>query len=110
MLKRHFLDIVIVLSIALVVGSVVMAVRSSPPSPYQPHYQQQQQAAPKPPPKQAEGEWGKFWRKTTEDPIAYFTFWLVILTAVLGLGAVTQFFFLLRSDKTSRLAAEAAKA
>ncbi len=59
--------------------------------------------------KHSENEWDKFWRKTAEDPVAYFTFWLVILTAVLSAASVFQFIMLIRADITSRLAAEAAK-
>jgi ABC-type antimicrobial peptide transport system permease subunit len=88
MLKlKRILDAVIFLSIALVIGSSIMAGFSSSLPPYQPNQQGMQQAATEHAAKHNEGEWRKFWRKTADDPVAYFTFWLVILTAVLGLGA-----------------------
>jgi hypothetical protein len=70
---------------------------------------EQRQASEKHASKNEKGYWHELWRKTTDDPIAFFTFWLVVLTAVLSVAAVVQFFFLLRADKTARISAEAAK-
>ena len=87
----------------------IMAIHSPSLPPYEPYYQQEQHSAKKDSPKHSESEWDKFWGKTAEDPVAYFTFWLVILTAVLSAASVFQFIMLIRADITSRLAAEAAK-
>jgi uncharacterized protein YpmB len=50
-----------------------------------------------------------FWQKATSDPIAAFTLWLVIFTAVLGAASVFQLASLNRSEVTSAQAAQAAK-
>ncbi|MGO9771999.1 MAG: hypothetical protein ACLPSW_21120 [Roseiarcus sp.] len=50
-----------------------------------------------------------FWQKATTDPIAAFTLWLVIFTAVLGGAAIFQLASLNRSEVTSAKAANAAK-
>jgi hypothetical protein len=52
---------------------------------------------------------GSFWDKTADDPVAYFTFWLVVFTAVLSLVSTGQIFFLTRTDKSTRVAAQAAR-
>jgi hypothetical protein len=44
-----------------------------------------------------------------EDRIASYTFWLMIATIALGVVAIFQMAVLLKTDKTARIAAEAAK-
>ncbi len=57
----------------------------------------------------AEGRGGKsIWERTTDDPVALFTFWLVIFTGALSAVSMVQISFLNRSDKTARIAADAA--
>jgi hypothetical protein len=48
-------------------------------------------------------------RESNDDRIAKYTLWLAILTGGLVAVSAIQGFFLLRSDKTARIAAEAAK-
>lgn len=48
-------------------------------------------------------------KATTDERIADYTWWLAVLTAGLVLSGVIQFGFLLRSDRTARIAADAAK-
>jgi hypothetical protein len=43
-----------------------------------------------------------FWEKTTDDPVAYFTVWLVGFTGVLAFVSIFQGVMLLRADKTTR--------
>jgi hypothetical protein len=50
-----------------------------------------------------------FWQRATSDPIAAFTLWLVIFTAVLGITSVLQYGSLIRGEATSAKAANAAK-
>jgi hypothetical protein len=50
-----------------------------------------------------------FWQRATTDPIAAFTLWLVIFTAVLGITSVFQLASLNRSEDTSAIAANAAR-
>jgi hypothetical protein len=60
--------------------------------------------------KQNEGEQQEpFWQKATSDPIAAFTLWLVIFTAVLGAASIFQLASLNRSEVTSAKAAKAAQ-
>jgi len=49
-----------------------------------------------------------FWDKTKGDPVAYFTYVLSMFTGVLGTVSIFQLWFLNKSDKTARIAAEAA--
>jgi hypothetical protein len=49
-----------------------------------------------------------FWQRTTEDPVAFFTLWLVIFTAVLSAVAVLQIRFLLKSENIAERSADAA--
>jgi hypothetical protein len=49
------------------------------------------------------------WDKTTSDPIALYTFLLAIFTAGLAIASIFQGYFLIRADRTARLAADAAK-
>ena len=49
-----------------------------------------------------------FWEKTRSDPVAYFTYILAIFTTVLGSVSIIQIGFLIRSDRTARIAANAA--
>src|ERR1700733_1511203 len=50
-----------------------------------------------------------FWQKVTSDPVAAFTLWLVIFTAVLGASSVFQLVSLNRSEITPAKAAKAAE-
>lgn len=49
-----------------------------------------------------------FWEKLADDPTAFFTMVLAVLTATLAGGSVAQIYFLLSADRTTRLAARAA--
>jgi hypothetical protein len=49
-----------------------------------------------------------FWQRTTEDPVAFFTLWLVVFTAVLSGVAVIQIKFLVRSEGIAEKTADAA--
>ncbi len=49
------------------------------------------------------------WDRTWDDPVAFYTFILSIFTALLAIVSFTQIYFLTRSDKTARIAADAAK-
>lgn len=49
------------------------------------------------------------WERTTTDPVAFFTFWLVIATGALGALAIVQIRFLVSADKTARSSARAAE-
>lgn len=58
----------------------------------------------------ANSESGKsFWQRTTEDPVAYFTLWLVAFTGVLAVVSIVQGWFLLRSEGIAKTSADAAK-
>lgn len=46
---------------------------------------------------------------STDDRIADYNYWLTILTAVLAGASIFQFWFLIRSDKTARIVADAAR-
>lgn len=48
------------------------------------------------------------WDRTWEDPVAFYTFVLSIFTGLLFIVSSAQIFFLVRSDKTARITAEAA--
>jgi hypothetical protein len=48
------------------------------------------------------------WNRTWDDPVAFYTFVLAIFTALLAIVSSTQIVFLIRTDKTARIAAEAA--
>ncbi|QGM46979.1 hypothetical protein [Methylocystis heyeri] len=50
-----------------------------------------------------------FWSKVDDDPISYFTEWLTVFTGFLFLSSAIQIGFLVRADRTSRIASEAAK-
>lgn len=50
-----------------------------------------------------------FWQRATTDPVAAFTLWLVIFTAVLGITSVLQYGSLIRGEATSAANAKAAK-
>jgi hypothetical protein len=49
-----------------------------------------------------------FWQRTTDDPVATFTAALTLFTAVLAGASSAQFYFLIKADKTTRIAADAA--
>jgi len=60
--------------------------------------------------KYQEGEQSEsLWQRTLRDPVAFFTFWLMIFTAVLGATAVFQLKALGRAEQISSDAAKAAK-
>jgi hypothetical protein len=48
------------------------------------------------------------WNRTWDDPVAFYTFVLSIFTGLLAIVSAIQIGFLIRSDKTARIAAEAA--
>jgi hypothetical protein len=48
------------------------------------------------------------WSRTWDDPVAFYTFVLGIFTAVLAVVAIAQIRFLIRADRTARIAALAA--
>jgi hypothetical protein len=50
-----------------------------------------------------------FWQRTTSDPVAVWTFFLVLFTAVLSGVSLRQFKYLRRADRTARIAANAAQ-
>ena len=52
---------------------------------------------------------GSLWHRTLNDPVAFFTFWLAIFSAVLTGVSLIQMWFVSRADKTARIAADAAK-
>jgi hypothetical protein len=49
-----------------------------------------------------------FWERTTADPVAFWTLWLVLFTAVLAGASIIQMRFLIRADRTAAKAADAA--
>jgi hypothetical protein len=49
------------------------------------------------------------WERTTEDPVAFFTFWLVIFTGLLFVVAGLQVWLLIRAEDVSLQTAQAAK-
>ena len=49
------------------------------------------------------------WDRTWSDPVAFYTFVLSIFTGLLAIIALIQIGFLIRSNKTARITAEAAK-
>jgi hypothetical protein len=49
------------------------------------------------------------WERTWDDPVAFYTFVLGIFTASLATVAAFQIYFLIRADKTTRIAAKAAE-
>jgi hypothetical protein len=51
----------------------------------------------------------EFWQWTTHDAVSFYTFVLAIFTGVLGSVAIVQIRYLIRADKTARVAADAAK-
>lgn len=50
-----------------------------------------------------------FWERTTSDPLDLYTALLAVFTGALVIVSACQIYFLIRADKTSRTAAEAAK-
>jgi hypothetical protein len=48
------------------------------------------------------------WNRTWDDPVAFYTFVLSIFTGLLAVVSAIQIGFLIRSDQTARIAAEAA--
>ena len=50
----------------------------------------------------------EFWNKTKSDPVSYFTYILSVFTGVLGVVSIIQIGFLIQSDRTARIAANAA--
>jgi hypothetical protein len=59
--------------------------------------------------KKPESTW-EFWTKTTTDPVAAYTGVLAVFTLALVCVSAIQIYFLIRSDKTARITAEAALA
>jgi hypothetical protein len=56
-----------------------------------------------------EPTWRHLWRRTFEDPVAFYTFVLAVFTAVLAIVSGTQIAFLIKADKTARISSHAAK-
>jgi hypothetical protein len=50
-----------------------------------------------------------FWQRATTDPVAAFTLWLVVFTAVLGVTSVLQYGSLIRGETTNAKSANAAE-
>jgi hypothetical protein len=59
--------------------------------------------------KNPKSRWERIWERTWDDPIAFYTFMLAVFTGVLGTVSIVQIAFLIRADKTSRIAANAAR-
>lgn len=96
------LAVCVALSTALVVSVV---------APFQPPQHEQQQSNPeqKAESKTAEHKPAKsLWERTHEDAVAFYTFVLSCFTGLLVIVTATQIGFLIRADKTARMAAEAA--
>ena len=66
-------------------------------------YQRAQEKSPNSKPEES------FWHKTTDDPVAYFTLWLAVFTGGLAIASIWQGVFLIRADRTARIAADAAR-
>lgn len=98
----------LLLAICLVLG---IALFVSVVAPFQPpqHEQQQTYAKQKAETKPAEHKPTKsLWERTHEDAVAFYTFVLSCFTGLLVIVTATQIGFLIRADKTARIAAEAA--
>jgi hypothetical protein len=114
MLKTFYI-VAIVASVSLVASLTAISYLSSPPPGHSSEQQGDNQAAKE---KQAEQRHSisGFIRYLFPDGIAVFTFWLVIATIVLGVGAIVQIGYLERaetisagSSQTAKESAEAAK-
>ncbi len=49
------------------------------------------------------------WDRTWDDPVAFYTFVLGIFTALVAIVSATQIIFLIRTDKVTRISANAAQ-
>jgi hypothetical protein len=110
MLKLHSIALVVVVLIAMPCWGLC----SSQEPPKIPYAQQSNAATnAKSDDNKIAKSWGErlsaIWDRTLDDPVAFYTFVLAIFTAVLAIVAFTQIGFLIRSDKTARVAADAAK-
>lgn len=99
--------------IALLAGTVFVVVviglaviYSSPPSGTPTNQQTNEQRQPE---NNNSKERKSFWQKTTDDPIAFFTLWLVVFTGILGAVSVIQLNLLRRAEITAIVSANAAK-
>jgi hypothetical protein len=102
-LEYSALTAAIVFAVALI---GMMVLYSSQPT-QEPTYQQ---SAEKHDAGQHAGERDKsFWQRVTKDPVAFFTMWLVIFTAVLSGVAVVQLKLLGRAETVAEKSANAAK-
>ena len=50
-----------------------------------------------------------FWQRTTCDPVAFYTLFLTVFSGLLAAVSFVQIRYLIRADKTARIAAEAAR-
>lgn len=87
----------------MIFGLAFVAVERSQPA-HSPGYPQDTKETERAAGKQEAG----LWEKTTSDPTAFYTFLLVVVTAALAGVSVIQAGFLLRTDKTARISADAA--
>jgi hypothetical protein len=61
------------------------------------------------PPKPLRQRLSIIWQRTWTDPVAFYTFVLSIFTGLLAVVSATQIIFLIRTDKITRITAEAAQ-
>lgn len=93
-----------ILFVVAVIGLIVMYSLQPSEEPKDQQHTKEHQAA------SNESEGGKsFWQRTTEDPVALFTFWVAIFTFALAAVAVGQYMLLVRAEYTSTQAANAAR-
>jgi len=99
------------MAVLLLAGFAFAQSSQSPPKEQHQTATQQTPAASaeeKQPPKSFGQSLAIIWARTWEDPVAFFTFALACLTGALVVVSLMQGYFLLRADRTARLAAEAA--
>jgi hypothetical protein len=109
------LKAVLVGAFAFVVALAVFLMMQPSDQPQQ--YQTNQPPANEPQEKAKENDAGKtfwqrmliIWRNTTNDAVAFFTFWLAIFSGMLVIVAVFQVWLLLRAEHVANSAAQAAK-
>ncbi|MGO9234793.1 MAG: hypothetical protein ACLP4V_12210 [Methylocella sp.] len=104
---QKILELIALISAVVFVASLIGLIVFYSSQSYQPEQQQYSEQLET---KEIKGEAGKsLWQRTTEDPVAFFTFWLVVFTAVLSVVAVLQIKFLTRAENIATAPAEAAK-
>jgi hypothetical protein len=83
----------------LVVASVLKPVHE--PYGEQPHYQTRAEST--------DAVLAKaFWGRTVDDPVAYWTLWLMGFTGILAAISIGQMYLLIRAERTAKIAANAA--